>query len=71
LSPHFIAFDVHTLELFLKVLILRQGGSVTINADSKEMAAIDDVVLFANSEDEGRGLTLSTARVGEDVAGHA
>ncbi len=59
------------LEFFLRLMILRLGGSVTIDADSDEVHSSDDVSLFMERTEDGRGIIFTTARTGDERAGHA
>jgi hypothetical protein len=59
------------LEFFLRLMILRLGGSVTVEADSDEVLSCDDVALFMEQSETGRGIVFTTVRTGDEWAGHA
>lgn len=59
------------LELLLRILVARAGGSATFEADSDEIQMSDTLVLFAEMTESGRGVKLTVARVDEQNAGHA
>jgi hypothetical protein len=62
-------FTAATIELWLRVAILRAGGTMIVEADTDEMDGMDDVILFAEATESGRGVKLTAVRIGE--AGHA
>ena len=62
-------FSLPALELWLRIAVLRGGGTLIIEADTDEMESIDDVILFAEGTETGRGVKLTAVRTG--AAGHA
>ena len=66
-----LTFDALTMELFLRLLLARAGGEATFEADSAEIQMSDQLMLFAEVTESGRGVKLSVARVDEQNAGHA
>lgn len=66
-----MAFSAATLELFLRVLLARNGGEAVFEADTTEIQMSDQLLLFAEVTESGRGVKLSVARVDESNAGHA
>ncbi len=66
-----MAFNAQTLELFLRILVARNGGEAIFEAESDEIQMSDTLVLFAEMTETGRGVRLTVARVDEDKAGHA
>ncbi len=64
-------FTAQALELLLKLALLRSGGGMTFRLDDADMSMIDDYMLFAEAERDGKGMILTIARVGDDIAGHA
>jgi len=66
-----MAFSALTMELFLRLLVARAGGSATFEADSDEIQMSDTLMLFAEMTESGRGVKLTVARVDEENAGHA
>lgn len=63
-------FSSITLELFLRVMVLRAGGEAILDAASDEMQTIDNVTLFIERVSES-GIKLTTVRIDESRAGHA
>ncbi len=63
--------SVHLLELWLRIAILRAGGTLDISMSDPEVDTIDEVILFAEAINDGTALRLTTARVRESEAGHA
>ncbi len=61
----------YLLELWVRILVLRAGGSVVISLEDSEVDTIDEVILFAEAINDGTALRLTTARVRESEAGHA
>ena len=66
-----MSFSPLMLELLLRLLVARAGGSATFEADSDEIQMSDTLVLFAEMTESGRGVKLTVARVDESAAGHA
>lgn len=64
-------FPAETLELFLKVLILRNGGEVVFTVDDSELDLAGEAVLFCGSSENGKAMTLSAVRILDSAAGHA
>lgn len=64
-------FTAEALGLFLRLMLARAGGSATFLADSEELHNSDDLQLFAEATDDGRGITLMVHRIDDTQAGHA
>lgn len=65
-------FTATELELFLRVLLLRLGGEATLSTDDRDIAAIDNYMLFAEAVPGDRhAIKFSVALVDEGQAGHA
>jgi hypothetical protein len=62
-------FSPIALEFFLRLMVMRAGGEVTVMAESEELARADDLTLFAERV-EG-GIRFTTARTDDASAGHA
>lgn len=64
-------FPNYLFELWIRILVLRAGGSVVISLNDPEIDTIDDVAMFAEPINDGTAIKLTTVRTGDERAGHA